>query len=206
MSPPVTQLPPLVQDMLRTPPRAGEGVHNWLFRVARQLHAHLPAGEIVSLLESRVANCGRFVRRNEIVEAVKNSLRCAWEPGREAQPFHSAPKWPAVNQEQREAVIASGFGLVELWELSNPRINDNKAHTEQIIDRLFQGNALLCCGRSNTDFDTKPRENWRGELSTLQFIVPSPMRSVTGLTKGDLSSIESRACACARAREDGDCT
>jgi hypothetical protein len=65
---------------------------------------------------------------------------------------------------------------------------------------------LLCCGRSNTDFDTKPRENWRGELSTLQFIVPSPMRSVTGLTKGDLSSIESRACACARAREDGDCT
>jgi hypothetical protein len=49
------QLPAFVQDMLRAPPRAGEGVHNWLFRVARQLHARLPALEIVSLLESRVA-------------------------------------------------------------------------------------------------------------------------------------------------------
>jgi len=57
----VDQLPPFVQDMLSTPPRTGEGVHYWLFRVARQLHAHLPAAEIVNLLESCVANCGRFV-------------------------------------------------------------------------------------------------------------------------------------------------
>jgi len=179
----IDQLPEFLEQMLRTPPRAGDGVHGWLFRVARQLHAHLPAGEIVSLLESRVANCGRFVSRNEIVEAVKNSLGCAWQPGTQSQSIHSAPKWPSVNQEQREAVIASGFGLVDLWELSNPRIDDEKAHTEQIIDRLFRGNVLLCCGRSNTDFDTKPREDWRGELSRPQFIVPSAMSAITGKTK-----------------------
>src|SRR5258705_410082 len=83
-------------------------------------------------------NCGRFVPRNEIVEAVKNALGCAWQPGSRSQPNHATPKWPSVNQEQREAVIASGFGLVDLWEFSNPRIDDDKAHTEQIIDRLFR--------------------------------------------------------------------
>ena len=33
------------------------------------------------------------------------------------------------------------------------------------------------------DFDTQPREDWRGELSALQLIVPSPMSAVTGQTK-----------------------
>jgi hypothetical protein len=56
-------------------------------------------------------------------------------------------------------------------------------HTEQIIDRLFPGNPLLCCGKSQSDFDTKPRESWRGELASLQFVVPSPMLAVTGQTK-----------------------
>ena len=177
------QLPAFLQELLSACPRTGEGVHGWLFRVARQLHWHMPALEIVDLLESRVENCGRPVPRSEIVFAVQNSLGCAWQPGHHAQPFHAAPKWPSVNQEQREAVIASGFGLVDLWELSNPRIDDNEAHTEEIIDRLFPGNPLLCCGKSKKDFDTQPREDWRGELSTLQFIVPSPMSAITGKTQ-----------------------
>ena len=49
------ELPKFIVDLLASPPPAGEGVHNWLFRVARQLHAHLPAVEIVTLLESQVA-------------------------------------------------------------------------------------------------------------------------------------------------------
>ena len=53
-------LPPFLRDLIASPPRAGEGVHPWLFRVARQLHAHLPAVEIVALLETRVASCGRL--------------------------------------------------------------------------------------------------------------------------------------------------
>src|SRR5260370_3685630 len=184
MSPPMTdQLPAFVQDMLSTPPHAGEGVHHWLFQVARQLHAHLPANEIVNLLESRVANCGRFVPRHEIISAVQNALSCAWQPGSQSQLINSAPKWPRANHEQREAIIRDSGELADLWELSNPRIDDDKAHTEQIIDRLFPDAPLLCCGKSNSDFDTKPREDWRGELSGLQFIVPSAMSAVTGKTR-----------------------
>ena len=182
------QLPPFVQDMLRAPPRAGEGVHNWLFRVARQLHAHLPAGEIVRLLESRVANCSRYVARNEIISAVQNALPCAWQPGSQSQSIHSIQKWPSVNQEQQEAIISDGGELADLWELSNPQIDDDKAHTEQIIDRLFPDAPLLCCGKSKSDFDTKPREDWRGELSKLQFIVPSAMSVITGKTKNGRES------------------
>jgi hypothetical protein len=178
-----SSLPPFLRDLLAAPPRAGEGVHNWLFRVARQLHAHLPAGEIVGLLETRVANCGRHVPRHEIVDAVKNALACAWQPRGNAGVVRAAAKWPGVNQEQREAIVRDNGGLADLWELSKPRIEDNAAHTEEIIDRLFPGNPLLCCGKSNSVFDTRPRETWRGELSALQLIVPSPMSAIEGVTK-----------------------
>jgi hypothetical protein len=177
------ELPLFLRDMLAAPPRAGEGVHGWLFQVARQLHAHLPAGEIVALLEIRARDCGRYVPRNEIVSAVQNSLPCAWQPTGKVAPFKPAPKWPAVNQEQREAIIRGGGGLADLWELSCPRIEDSQPRTEEIIDRLFPPNALLCSGKSNSVFDTKPREDWRGEMSAMALIVPSPMSAVRGTTK-----------------------
>ena len=177
------QLPEFLRVLLAAPPRAGEGVHDWLFRVARQLHAHLPATEIVALLENRVAGCGRHVSRKEIEDAVKNSIDCAWQPHGNAVAVQSVSKWPKVNAELRAAIIRDGDGLADLWESSKPPIEDNLAHTEGIIDRLFPGNPLLCCGKSNSDFGTKPREDWRGELAALSFIVPSPMTAPTGLTK-----------------------
>jgi hypothetical protein len=176
-------LPPFIDEMLAAPPQAGGGVHLWLFRVARQLHVHLPAGEIVSLLESRVANCGRAVSRAEIISAVQNSLPCAWQSRDIAGSVQSAAKWPVVNQEQREAIVRDDGGLADLWELSRPRIEDNGQHTEEIVDKLFPGNPLLCCGKSNSIFDTKPREDWRGELSALALIVPSPMSVLLGRKK-----------------------
>jgi hypothetical protein len=169
--------------MLAAPPRAGEGVHDWLFRVARQLHAHLPAADIVNLLESRVANCGRHVTRKEIEDAVKNSIPCAWQPSIAGRGTSPLAKRPAVNRERREAVIRDNGTLADLWELSCPRIDDNRQHTEAIIDKLFPGNPLLCCAWSKSEFDTKPREDWRGQLSQLELMVPSPMSAVTGLTK-----------------------
>lgn len=175
-------LPQFLQDLLATPPRAGQGIHNWLFRVARQLHAHLPAGEIIRLLETKVANCGRHVPHSEIVSAVQNSLSCAWSrPGH--QQSASYRKWPSANKELRQAIINGGVGLVGLWEASPFRLESNESQSEEIIDVLFPGNPLLCCGKSNSDFDTKEREAWRGQLAELSLIVPSQMSSMTGLTK-----------------------
>ncbi len=177
------KLPQFLRELIANPPQAGEGVHIWLFKVACQLHAHLPAGEIVGLLENAVASCGRAVPKREIIAAVQNALSCAWQPARHAAPLQSDSKWPCVDTKHRAAIIGNGGGLSVLWELSTPRIVDNAAHSEQIIDRLFSGNPLLCCGVSQFHFDTKPRDDWRGRLDKLQFIVPSPMSDVTGLTK-----------------------
>jgi hypothetical protein len=176
-------LPPFVQEMLASPPHAGEGIHRWLYSVARQLHAHLPAIEIVALLENRVQGCGRHVSWKEIEDAVKNSLLCAWRPRGSTAPVPSVAKWPGVNQKQWEAIVRDGRGLADLWEASKPRIEDAAQHTEAIIDRLFPGNPLLCCGKSSSDFDTKPRDDWRGEMSALALIVPSPMSAIEGVTK-----------------------
>jgi len=177
-------LPQFLSDLLAAPPRAGEGVHGWLFRVARQLHAHMPAIEVATLLESRLQNCGRHVPRSEIVAAVQNSVGCAWQPKHNGTPNNTAPRrWPAIDERRRREIIADAGGLADLWEASPIRLEDNAAHTEDILDRLFPGNPLLCCGRSDSVFDTRPREGWRDELAKLQFIVPSPMSAVTGSTK-----------------------
>jgi hypothetical protein len=175
-------IPEFLTDLIANPPAAGAGVHKWLYSCARQLHAHIPAGEIVRLLEAQVAQCGRRVPQREIVAAVRDALSTAWQPtGSIAAP--PAGKWPAVNHEQRESIIRQGGGLADLWELSPVRIEDNTSRTEAVIDLLFPGNPLLCCGKSNSNFDTRPREDWRGELARLQLIVPSPMTAPTGLTK-----------------------
>jgi len=98
-------LPPFILEMLAAMPKAGEGIHHWLFRLARQLHAHLPAVEIIALLENRVQGCGRHVSRKEITDAVQNALACAWMPGSNAAPVPAASKWPKLNQEQRTAIL-----------------------------------------------------------------------------------------------------
>lgn len=95
----------------------------------------------------------------------------------------SAAKWPSVNREQREAIVKDGGGLADLWELSRPRIEDAAQHAEAIIDRLFPGNPLLCCGVTDYDFATRTREEWRGKLTRQQFIVPSAMSARLGRKK-----------------------
>lgn len=175
------ELPQFLRDLIASPPQAGSGVHSWMFKVSRQLHAHLPAGEIVQLLQERLANCGRHVPQREITSAVQNALACAWQPV--GQSAVSANKWPVLNSRLRNEIIRDSGGLCELWELSPVRIDDNESHTEEIIDRLFPENPLLCCGKSNREFETKSRDEWLFELSDLSLIVPSPMTARNGVTK-----------------------
>jgi hypothetical protein len=177
------ELPQFVRDLLASPPKAGEGVNLYLFRLARVLHPYRSVHDIVDTLRAVIAGCGRVVTEKEIHRAVENSKAAAWTPGQGA-PERATPPWPSLNTEQREAVIAGiGRGLVDLWEMSPSRFEDNDSHCEEIIDTLFPGNPLLCCGKSSFDFVTRPREQWRGELGEMQLIVPSPMTSRTGRTQ-----------------------
>jgi hypothetical protein len=175
-----SDLPQFVRDLLASPPKRGEGLNLWLFRTARVLHPYRSVAEITRLLEALTA--GEPIKPGEIERAVERSAAVAWKPGQRVT-VTRAPTWPRVNAEQREAVTASGGGLVDLWELSPVRFTDNHSHTEEIIDRLFPGSPLLCVGKSNSQFSTRHRESWRGRLTNMALIVPSPMSARTGHTQ-----------------------
>jgi len=87
-----------------------------------------------------------------------------------------------------KAVAHTGNGLADLWEASPVRLDSNEPNTDAMIDLLFPGNPLLCCGWTRHRFDTRTRGRWY-KLQDLQFIVPSPMTASQGLTRqGKLSA------------------
>lgn len=96
--------------------------------------------------------------------------------------------WPKTDRRALDRVLESEFSLYDLWDCSPVRITAEKPATEEIIDTLFPGKPLLCCGWNLWRWDTKPRESWRGALSRIQFLVPSPMRAMQGVTlEGNIS-------------------
>ena len=126
---------------------------------------------------------GRFMPEklaNDLTKArsATGAPSSAWRPG-QPHPVR-VTKWPEINQEQREAIISRGYSLADLWEASPLR---GDYGPEEVIDHLFPADCLICAGWSDSRFATKRREEWRGIMAKLQFIVPSPMLAVTGVTK-----------------------
>ena len=76
------KIPAWLAELLANPPDAGGGVHAWLFRVSRQLHAHLEPEQIEVALLGATQNCGRPVPVTEIRDAIRNSAGSAWKPTR----------------------------------------------------------------------------------------------------------------------------
>src|SRR4051812_22705022 len=99
-------LPDWLCSLLAACPTHGEGVHNWLFRCARQMHAHFGPTQIVEILTTMSRDCGRAVPRREVEAAVRDAANCAWtasgqklqecEGAQTAQIQQSRPeaKWP----------------------------------------------------------------------------------------------------------------
>jgi hypothetical protein len=158
-----------------------------MFSVARNLHAHLPAGEIENLIRSRVANCGRVVPDREIKDAVKRSIDFAWQPKGDAGAPSPAAAKAQPNLAKIERLATTGPKVADLWEASPVRFDEPCC--EYLIDRLFPGNPLLCCGPDTMKFDTRTREEWHGALDRQAYLVPSPMTSRQGPTaEGKMSA------------------
>jgi len=75
------------------PKRPDNGVHPWLFKAARCLHAFHSPEEICEILAERVKGCGRPIEAHEITDAVKNSATCAWDP--KQTPSEKRAEWLA---------------------------------------------------------------------------------------------------------------
>jgi hypothetical protein len=178
-----------VIDKLPACPQSGAGVHAWLFAAACYCaRAGMNQGEAERLLASKMTR--NPSPRTEVADAVNAAFREAGQSNRPWAGVHDnrpapPPAWPQPNQEQREAASARHGSLQDLWELSPVRFNDDANHAEEVADILFPGNPLLCCGKGINVFDTLPRDEWRGRLASLQFIVPSPMLTRYGRRKRD---------------------
>lgn len=194
-------LPSFLEELLESCPSAGSGVNNWLYTVAKQLHVHMEENEMSALLKAKTKDCGRVVTAGEIRHQIRSARARAFQPkdpaayaaARGTAPNvvrvlpaqnddRPAPKWPAPDHDAIRQIVASGWGLVDLWERSPIRFTDARRHTEEIVDILFPGNPLLCCGLTKFDFATRHRETWRGHMERLAFITPSPMRKTVGIT------------------------
>ena len=102
-------------------------------------------------------------------------------------------RWPDPDPGAIAAITKNGPTLYDLWESSPVRFNDDVSHTEEVVDALFPGDPLLCCGLDSQQFATRRRSVWRGHLSRLAVVVPNPMLSVRGLTQDGRVSEHTKA-------------
>src|SRR5271166_4221675 len=191
-------LPLFLRDLLASPPRHGDangGVHSWMFRVARQLHAHRSPDDIYALLEASLYDCGRRVPASEIRAAIDHSAGCAWRPGsREAAPARQK-QWPDCAPELRAGVIRqTPRQLVDLWEASSIQFDDDDAACRWVAPQLFPDDSLVCVGHAKNLPRTAPLSALLAELPTLQFIVPSPMTKTLGKNQDGEESIRCLDC------------
>jgi len=176
------QLPKKLREQLSSCPAEGTGVHSWLFRTALRLHQRVPEGEIIEILKAHLS-CRRPER--EIIDAVENSGRVV----RGEMPHNRNPG-PSVDYEMvHRIVVGCAVRLKDLRAISPVDLRTEGPKSEDILDKLFPGNPLLCVGKSKGVFWTKPRDVWRGRESGMQFMVPNAMASLKGKTKEGRDSV-----------------
>lgn len=181
------ELPRFLRDLLASPPAAGTGLHQWIFRVACVLKPWRSDMDSAALIAAASTGSGRDLTR-EISEAVAHA-RNDWQPGNSSsrspllKPPRPAPSWPARDLDAIAAIAAGGAGIADLLEASPVRIEEDGPGAEDIVDLLFPGNPLLCVATHPPDARTLPREEWRGSLANHSLIVPSPMKDPTGTNK-----------------------
>jgi hypothetical protein len=165
-----------VDDFVKPPPKAGSGVHPWLFGQACRLKGYGATPEetlkyIIASLDKHPP--GRVVDERELNEAVRNAFA---EEGERA----NGPSWHKPKARHIKAIVEKS-GALTLDKLKNrcPADLENRK-AEKVIDTLFPGNPLLCLAASKSQARTLEREQWRGREKNLQFIVPSPMTATFG--------------------------
>jgi hypothetical protein len=170
--------------------RSGDGVNDYLLSVCNHIRhdadSAIEAKAIVlPYLQQARAGRSMYEIEAELNRQIETAYRGFIKGADNLGTTHEAkPKWPSVDKARVELILRDGLDLSNLFDISPVRLPDNDdSYTEYVIDELFSDNPLLCVGNSNHSFDTKRRDSWRGELSSKQFIVPSPYKTRTSLTK-----------------------
>ncbi|MHB8898075.1 MAG: hypothetical protein ACYC6Y_04955 [Thermoguttaceae bacterium] len=177
-------LPQWAADILASPPARGGGLNRWLLRAAIALRrCGRSEHEIQATLAAATAD--QPMRHGEIERAVERSAGCMSN----GLTVPTSRNWTTENEPLRRKIIAANpTEVVDLWERSPYRLTDDGPNAEQLINLLFPGDPLLCCASKLWTARTTARSWWRGKLSSMQFIVPSPMSAETGMTQDNRPS------------------
>jgi hypothetical protein len=152
----ISELPKKIRDRIKSCPKSGQGVHQWLFSTALSLTSYFDDPQIIEILEAYVSCTGR---EQEIENAVASARRIAkGEGGSEPRVIWSAVDYATVHK----TVVDCPVRLRDLRSISPTGLSSERPMTEEILDTLYPGNPLLCFGRSVQGFWTRPREIWRG--------------------------------------------
>lgn len=187
----VALLPKRLRELLANCPKAGGGVHNWLIRVAVRLHRFFDdKGDIARIMRRYSSECGRDVER-EIWTAIVDGER--WLTSQQGVPDGgTAPKaraWPERDEQLCAAVVQTGFSLNQLMAKSPVDVQERSLRAEEVLEKLFPDDPLICVGWDQRRFRTDRLTQCRPLLSRMQFIVPSPMSALLGERKsGGLSA------------------
>ena len=179
------QLPDFLKDLIACPPKHGEGVHQWLFKISRQLHAHRDENSIFNLLTAATSDCGRYVGEKEIRDAIESSRTCAWMPtgSRKTTTPKPRPKWPTVVTETIKAIVdEEPNAQLKLQRASPVTISTENHDAECILERLFPGNPLVCVASGVKKSIVAPRQQLP-PLGDFTHIVPSPMSKEKGVNQ-----------------------
>jgi hypothetical protein len=167
------------EQILAEIPDPGAGLNTGLLVAARKLKecGYSPDRVIDILLPIANERRGRDCLR-EVTRQVETAFNSTGE-------YSSKPKLAIAHYQPglwREAGIQEA-SLADLYEASPIKWDDSEPHSEEVIDALFPGNPWLCCGQTAYAFETRRREDFRGLLSQLSFIVPNVAISKTGATQ-----------------------
>jgi len=173
---------------LPTCPPSGQGVHRWLLSAAN--HARWQGASPEEVAELLLRNMSRAPQRGEIESTVAKAFseipRAFYSNQAPTIRYLNQPSSSlAKKQTQDEMLIGeaveSGFKYQDFAEI-NPHSGLKWLTSRNVISRLFPAGSLLCCTYGKEyGAKTQVLENF-GEFKNYNFVVPQPMKALTGMT------------------------
>jgi hypothetical protein len=187
-----TPLPDYVESWLsENLSAAGTGLHQSLFPAALYLKPYRSPQDIIEILTARAIELGRPEREARI-EVEKTVQRAS-----SLSPVDSPVKSDKLKTDLdriRAIVAASNMQASDWLDLSPINFDcDDDQTAETVIDLLFPGNPFLCCATELYDARTERREEFRGSLHSLGWIVPNVMANKFALTDSGKLSMRAKS-------------
>src|SRR5260221_1837960 len=192
----IIKVKPLSAILVDSAPEAGNGLHRWLIKGARECAKWRKTPEqAYDLIASTVVARGGEVIPHSIGQAITKAYSQPFSGGTyERKPVWPEPDLQLIQDITLEAIERAGERSVLdlLWDRSPEKLDASPGiepeTTAAIMQRLFPDNALICAGLLASSTTTYELAKIAKNLHKFQFVVPSPMSAKTGLTQQNKES------------------